>query len=657
MNRICLALVFLTGASFVFAETNRVAEATEPNPHEPRNEIIVTATRVERDALTRPATEPIGLKIASSEVTAEDMMRQNSATLTDALNYAPGAWTETRGRKVKQFTSFRGQTYPYPDYAIDGMWFREFHELPYFFPTYDVDRIEIMRSSAALMTGLSGLSGVMNVIPRQDAERTTRLEAAYGTDNSQRYHVSHSEPVPDGSVMVSAGRQSTDGEEGRNAAEQINTGSIRLSWAPGDSLEMDAFLFFLEGSRELEKAEAPASNGLRNREEEFNPLQTILFGTRLRYHETGSASTELSVWGSDRKARYQNHTAGTEHDDDDYEYGLQLLQSIALFNNNILRFGGLYHRWVAPDGKRFYAGKRNDIETLSAVVVDEHDFGKLKVDLGYRYSREYINDYAAYNIEGSGGGFRTVDPIEDEWAAPLHRANLGGAYALNPALSLYANYSFGQMDAPTGASTDAGDALGQEGRHMLDAGVEFNAAAYGTIKTGLFGVYKEEGIHITANTYTNAIGVEVPYYENRDGRQYGFEAEWRSPWYGGRAALFASTQLMHSEATDDQGDYQTDLEIPEQIYAAGIYLREGRFDASFFGKYVGAYENDRFSSSGPQPLGDYAVLNCTAGYTFGQRAQTRTYIALNNLLDDEYSSVVGYYDRGFRISGGLQCTF
>ncbi|MCF7848001.1 MAG: TonB-dependent receptor plug domain-containing protein [Kiritimatiellales bacterium] len=620
-------------------------------------EILISASAIKNNALSRPTSEPVGLRIASSEVTAEDIFRQNPATLTDALNYSPGAWTETRGRKVKQFTSFRGQTYPYPDYAIDGMWFREFHELPYLFPAPDIERVEVIRSSAALMTGLSGLSGVINVVPKLDTERTTRTLAEYGTDNSQRYHVSHTEPIPDGSIQVSVGHQSTDGEDDMNAAERMNTGSLRLHWEPGEVVEWDTFLFFLQGAREFKIADDPANTSTKNKVEEYDPIQSVLFGTRLRIHESDFATTELSLWGANREEQYVNKVSGAKHDDDDYEYGIQLLQAVSPIENNILRFGGLYHHWVAPDGKRYYAGKRNDIETLSVVVVDEHDFGKLKMDAGYRYSREYINDYAAYGVEGSGKGLGTATPIENEWASPLHRVNLGGSYALHPAVALYANYSYGQLDAPSGAITASGASLGGEDRHMADAGLEFNANEFGTIKTGVFGIYQDNGIHITANTYVNAIGEEAPYYENRDGRQYGFEAEWRSPWYLQRLSLFASAQLMHAEAKDAQGDYQEDKEIPAQVYTGGLYLREGRFDASFFGKYVDDYENARFSSTGPQPLGDYFDLNATAGYTFGQEFKTRAYITLNNLLDDDYSTVVGYYDAGLHVTAGVQCEF
>ena len=68
--------------------------------------------------------------------------------------------------QVKQFFSVRGQEYPYPDYALNGIWQQEFEELPYFISASDIEKIEIVRSSAALLTGLSGIEGLISIRTR-----------------------------------------------------------------------------------------------------------------------------------------------------------------------------------------------------------------------------------------------------------------------------------------------------------------------------------------------------------------------------------------------------------------------------------------------------------------------------------------------------------
>lgn len=616
--------------------------------------MTVSTTKPKQDPFIYPDIEPSGLRIATSDITATDILRQNVTTLTEALEHAPGAWTASRGRKIKSFTSFRGQTYPFPDYAIDGMWFREFYELPYFFPASEIDRIEVVRSSAALSKGLSSLSGVINIVPHMPDGKETRVRMEHGSFGHQVFYLSHANTTPTGALKVSLGHYSFDGEDGMNAAEAVTTASARFRWSPDESLEIDSFLFYLDGSRDLELALPPAGKALQSRIEAFDPMQTVLGGVRIRSHnELGT--TQLSLWGSDRKAYFINRTTAASHDDDDNEHGLQLLQSMKPFPGNTLRAGALYHHWIAPDGKRFYAGRRSDIETYSLVLIDEHEFDRFRIETGYRWSREYLNEFAGYNIEGNSAGFQNVAPIVNEWAAPQHRINMGGTVDLNPGLSLYGSYSFGQLNAPAGAINERGFAPANESRHMLDLGFQYTAQRIGQIKVGLFSVDRQDGIHITADTYFNSVGVEAPYYENRDSRQRGLEMEWKSPWYKGSMNFFASAVFMQSEFREPDGPFSTDDEIPGQILTGGVYMHWKGIDLSLFGSYVGSYENERFSASGPQPLGDYLDINLTVGYTFNSKS--RVFVSLKNLLNDNYSTVVGYYDEGFKLTGGLQFTF
>ena len=116
--------------------------------------------------------------------------RQGAKTVIDALKYIPGALIETRGRKVKQFVSIRGQRYPYPEYAVNGTWQREFLETPYFFSTADIERIEVIRSSAALLTGINGMAGVINIITKEYEKSETTREIEYGTFGTYRAHIS-----------------------------------------------------------------------------------------------------------------------------------------------------------------------------------------------------------------------------------------------------------------------------------------------------------------------------------------------------------------------------------------------------------------------------------------------------------------------------------
>ena len=191
-----------------------VRAACEQEMGAPEKMYVLDTLRVEgtrlRDTLAEPMAESEALALSTSVVSLADIEKQGAKTVIDALEYVPGAWVETRGRKVKQFFSVRGQTYPYPDYALDGAWQREFHELPFFFSAADIERIEVVRSSAALLKGVQGHVGIVNIVPRVYESRETTGEVAYGTHQSYRARVSHGATVEDVSYALSVQHTHTD---------------------------------------------------------------------------------------------------------------------------------------------------------------------------------------------------------------------------------------------------------------------------------------------------------------------------------------------------------------------------------------------------------------------------------------------------------------
>jgi len=76
--------------------------------------------------MKRPYTEPNSLFSSISKLSGAVIKKQGAVNLIEAMNYVPDGLIESRGRQVKQFFSVRGQKYPYPDYAIDGVWQKEF---------------------------------------------------------------------------------------------------------------------------------------------------------------------------------------------------------------------------------------------------------------------------------------------------------------------------------------------------------------------------------------------------------------------------------------------------------------------------------------------------------------------------------------------------
>jgi len=621
--------------------------------------IEVTAQKY-RDVVESPKLESPALYPAISSVKKHEIQKQGAKTLIESIRYIPGALIESRGRKVKQFFSIRGQKYPYPEYAVNGSWQREFHELPYFYSSADIEKIEIVRSSAALLTGLSGLVGIIKVDTKLYENTETSYSAEYGTFGSYRARLSHGSKINEVSYATGIGIQGTQGPEGKNAAERMANFYGRMVWQPSEKLDIDFNLFHLNGKRELAKAEPPANPRFQTTISKYDPYKATLLNLRTYYRPTEKTSSELQLYYSNRDPVFvtisdPSHISTSERD---YEYGLNFTQVLTPLSNNTLRVGGLYNHWQAPNGKRFYVGRTCDLETFSVVIVDEHRFGNFNLDGGLRWSRTYINEYGAFNIDGVAGGFRDADPILDRWEPPILNGSLGAVYQFNFPLSIHMNFSGGQIKAREGSLSETYEKPKNETRSKIDLGFQIMIKDFGKLTLAGFYIDQKDAI-VLSDTVHIEDGRILEYYLNRDQDQAGIELEARSPLWLNSLECFINMLAMYSRF-DDDGEKRINTEYPRFIASAGLYFDYSNIDFNVFAKYVSSFKSTRFAAGQPpqpQPLGDYFVLNTTIGKTFGDKLITRIFLEIHNLTDKRYSTVVGYPDCGRRVILGISQSF
>lgn len=655
------------------------AEGTAPSPAEapPRDrgeeavardadaavrlEDLVVVARPERDLIQSVALESPGLEPATTSIGWRDAEDRHSKSVIDAVEYAPGAWVESRGRKVKQFFSIRGQTYPYPEYAVDGAWQREFHEMPYLLSAAHFQGIEILRSGGGILMGPGSAVGYLNLLPRVFEEREFRVVASYGFYNTTEVDVVHGDTVGGVSYAFGFGHHSTDGPRGENAAENLADFYGRVSGSPVRSLTLSLDLFGLYGYRELERAEPPATTKLQDDRSRYDPYRAVLAVGKARLEESETAALEIAL-----DYAHRNHDfflasvadlAGVEQDEEDFEFGANAIQAVEAFRGNVVRFGALYNRWVAPEGKRFYVGRRCDVETISGVVADEQTLGPLILAAGYRGSATYLNDFGAFGSEGSSAGYETVVPVRDEWEEPVHTGTFGAKLAVLEELSLHANFTAGHVEPRAGTVTADLSEPETETRTIADIGFRLAIARAGEISVTGFAAHREDAIVLAGGT-VEVDGRVLELYDNQDLDQLGLEIDSKTASVGPGLRLFANLLLMRSWK-EAGGDRERDRAQPEAIAAAGVRFERGPFDAAVYLKYVSRYESVRFvpATLGPQPLGDYVNLDASAGWSFGGRKQHRVFVVAENLTDEEYATVAGYRDFGLRVSGGVRFVF
>ena len=660
----CLTAGTLTGAAGAWAQTN---EATHK-----LSDIVV---QPERNLLLNPADESAALDVARTDLSMSDLKTIKPATASDALKAAPGIHTETRGRKYKQFHSFRGQIYPYPDVVVDGIWQRDAKELFYVYPGTAIERVEISRSSSTLFSGLADVVGVINIVPhrpRLDPATPRIFEAgaeagSFGT--ARLYGIREFRPSASLGAIVGGQYYRTDGRSGRNAAEEISSAFGTFVWQSDPDHRIQLGTWFLHGFRELEMPDpdGPAQNNLKNRKERYDPLTYSHINLRGFHRWSERSSSDWKVFYSDRQARYirrKINPAGpgpgnADEDEDDREYGAQIVQAISPTPDNTVRLGVFVHRWTAPNGKQSYVGSRQDIGSYAFVLADEQKIGDWTLDAGLRYARSYFYDYSGPAFDITGQSTRT-QAVEDEWDEPVLSGTLGATLALDDRNKLSAHGGMGERRPGPGAVREDGSSPDTERRATADIGWtrSWGADNSGRMKLGGFGVWRTDAITRINKTGTDQAGNEFYFSGNQDMRQYGAELDTRSPrFWNDRLVWMLGLTWMQSE-TKANGSYEDYKEVPTLVASGGLRMDTGVWDAALLAKHVDQYENFRFAQGNAyHDLGDYWDLSLSGGVRVGRERNVRIYGIVDNLLDDDYSTVVGWTDPGIRFRAGVEASF
>ena len=612
-----------------------------------------------RDLRLRPLTESPGLDTATSIVGEQEIEWLEAYSVIDAMKYVPGAWTEDRGRKVKQFFSVRGQTYPYPEYLVDGAYFREFHETDYYLPARSLERIEVLRSSAVLLHGPGGMNGMINLVPKRYTEPETTVTQIYGSDNLSRTEVTYGEGNDRMSIGLGAGFRHTDGNKEMNAEENITNFYANVQYDVSEALTLSMTHAAFFGKRELERGEGAIDPALLTRDDMYDPMRTYLFVGKAHYHPNERAWTEIT--GNYGIRRFFGHR-DQQFDwlEEDYEYGARVVQGLRPCDANTLRIGTTFNRWRTPTGKRFYSatptapGNAGDISTYTAFIVDEHAFDRLTVNTGYRTTWEYIKRFGGFNVEGSGaGGLRRV-LIEDEHADPLGTYTLGSTYQLSKQWSLHGNFAWGEIASRPGMFDAQGNRPGTETRFKYDAGLKRAWDGFGEVM-GTFFYVDQQNAALGQNATALVNGERIQLFDSGDRESYGLELDMRSKRFETGTQFFANATVMTARQHQG-GEWENDQEAPNLIVGAGVSQMFGdSWEFSVFTKHVGDYENERFLPAGapPAPLGDFTEVNTKITHYFGQKKQHRAFLLVENVGGQHYSTVHGWPDPGVQYMGGV----
>lgn len=626
------------------------------------DEVKVIGELAEQRLLSKPNTEPISLDAVQSTISRVELIEKGAISLIDGMRNIPGGLVETRGRKVKHFFSVRGQNYPYPSYTIDGIWQKEFQETAYFYNAANIDKIQIVRSGSAILKSLSPLAGVIDVSSRRYDKKETNLMLKYGSNNSYQSSITHGNRTENlhyfGGVQIFG----TDGPKRRNGEERIVNVDANLEWKINEKLEAGFKMFYLGGSRQLVQPIEPAASKFMNRKESYDPLRTFMLSSRLKYKANEKITSELQVNFAHRDPKYNSENlakgTATSYHETDYELTINQLNAIKLSSTNVLRIGGLFNHWEAPKGKRYFYGKKAEIQTFSGVIADQQRIGKCLFDIGFRFTQEYYKEWGGFSIEGSGGKFSSVAPIKNEWQSPVWQATAGFTYSFTPSTSLHTNIAAGIVTPRKGALNMDGVNPENENRINIDMGLIQKLKGNGQIQLTGFLVNRQDAISLSGDVLELNNGEFVELYTNNDKRNFGVELDVKIPLLSSVISASFNATIMKAE-TQSNSAWKHDDEVPEFIANTAIHLKKNSFDCNLFVNYTGEFKNDRFVSKtylqefGKAPLGDFYSVDLTCGYTVGKKNNLRFFGEIRNAFDITFQTVAGYPNLGRNISIGV----
>ncbi len=180
-------------------------------------EVVVTATRTEKDIKTAPASVNL--------ITKEEIEIKNPKTIDEALDDIPGVMVK-RGKGLMDTlasVTLRG----IPDQKrtlimMDGIILNN----PYYggvkwggYYPENLEKIEVVKGPFSSLYGGYAMGGVVNFITKMPKKREITLKAGYGTpfdrgdgmDDLKRAYLSYGNKIKNFSFFVSYGRQDTNG--------------------------------------------------------------------------------------------------------------------------------------------------------------------------------------------------------------------------------------------------------------------------------------------------------------------------------------------------------------------------------------------------------------------------------------------------------------
>jgi len=310
------------------------------------------------------------------------------------------------------------------------------HPLPDSYVASDVERVEVIRGPASILYGSNAMGGVINIITKKQSKEgfSGNAHLMYGSYNTQKYMASAGYKKNKLSMFASINHDHTDGHR-PNSDFSITNGYTKLSYQLNDNINLNT-----DFSLAHFKATDPGPDTTN-----AIPGNTIDI-TRGYWSFTIDNNYEKYSGSAKLFYNFGEHNITDGFHSTDANYGLNIYESIKLFNGNnltlgadYLNYGGLAENEKAMGGQGMIFKDTTVYDAGIYGFMQQTLFGRLTLNAGLRlqnhqvYGKEWIPAGGlAYKIGGYTNlkvsvakGFRS--PTIQELYFFNHNANLSPA--------------------------------------------------------------------------------------------------------------------------------------------------------------------------------------------------------------------------------------
>ena len=256
------------------------------------------------------------------------------------------------------------------------------HPLPDSYVASDVERVEVIRGPASILYGSNAMGGVINIITRKEVAEglNGNVKLSYGSYNTQKEALSAGLKKSKFTAFASFNHDQTDGHRPNSDFEIVN-GYVKMGY------ELNAHL----------KAAADLSLAKFNAQDPGPDTLKALPGSRIditRGYAALSVANEYDFISGGIKFynNFGEHTISDGFHSKDHNNGINLYQTLRLFEGNSLSFGadlaqygGRAENTKAMNGKGITFADTTVSETGIYVFLQQTLFQNLTLNGGIRF--------------------------------------------------------------------------------------------------------------------------------------------------------------------------------------------------------------------------------------------------------------------------------